>query len=138
MTAVFILAAKTFVYDEGLEFGTGAFGEELREGKAKGEVDAEGFATGEEFVVSGSEFVVYFDFHGFFEIVSFFVFVFFLGDEGDGHFVVGELAEDFVGAIFDLGDGLFNEEGGDTFFAEGFFDFFEGGNLGEDGGVLLL
>jgi hypothetical protein len=54
LAALGVLAAEAFVNDEGLKAGAGAFGEDLGEGEADGEVDAEFFAAALVFVGAGA------------------------------------------------------------------------------------
>ena len=122
-----ILAAETFVNDEGLQAGARALGKDFREGQADGEVDPKRFPAAVHFIIARTCPVADDDVESFAEGVGGSEFA--LGLEADRHFAVGQAVEEFIGFGFDLGEGLFDEQSGYTVFAEGAFKLFVTGDF---------
>ncbi len=104
----------------------------MGESDAEGEVGAEGFAAAKHFVIAGTEFVADFDVQGFGDAAGFFLP---LGFEGERATAFGEAMEEAVGVVFQFGEGLVDDHGGDAVAAEGGFedgiDFLIPAKLGE-------
>ena len=104
-----VLAAETFVYEQRGKGSAGAVGQQPGQGDAQGEVDAERLSAAVVLVATGAEFVGYLDVQGLYGVaVSRATLP--LGLQLEAHPVVADAAQDVVGLVLKLRDGLLYEK----------------------------